>query len=322
MKFRIITFLLFVSLPTCAQDGLKSFGSIKNRDDLARFAIIGDLTGGERSGVFKVAAEGIKAMQPDFILSIGDLIEGGIEDVDVLNKEWSTFRTNLDNDNLVFFPTVGNHDISNMVMRDWYTKTVGPRYYHFKYKNMLFLILDSEDFTLEFFTKLKKLRNDAIEVYKKNPEEFIKTPYAKMPQRKYGEMSKKQSNYFVEIINANKDVIWTYILMHKPLWQNDKEKEFKKLEKALKGRKYTVFNGHVHTYEYTQRFGHDYIQLATSGGEQTVKEGNNMDHILWVSADKEGPQYLNIKLDGMRDKQGQIPANGNSLCFDTYECKN
>ena len=57
-------------------------------NSLVRFAIIADLTGGERAGVFKVGAKAINAMKPDFIMSIGDLIEGGTEDIDQMNKEW------------------------------------------------------------------------------------------------------------------------------------------------------------------------------------------------------------------------------------------
>jgi hypothetical protein len=41
------------------------------------FAIISDLNSGERQGVFEVAAEQINLLKPQFVLSIGDLIEGG-----------------------------------------------------------------------------------------------------------------------------------------------------------------------------------------------------------------------------------------------------
>ena len=100
-------------------------------ESLVRFAIIADLTGGERPGVFKVGAEAVRAMKPDFIMSIGDLIEGGTEDVDQMNKEWRTFNENLNKGDLDFYPVVGNHDISNTAMRHWYEKVVAPRYYHF-----------------------------------------------------------------------------------------------------------------------------------------------------------------------------------------------
>ena len=96
------------------------YNTPKTDDSLVRFAIIADLTGGERAGVFRVGAEAISAMKPDFIMSIGDLIEGGTEDVDQMNKEWLAFNKNLNNRDLDFYPVVGNHDISNATIRHWY----------------------------------------------------------------------------------------------------------------------------------------------------------------------------------------------------------
>ncbi|WOH35800.1 metallophosphoesterase [Thalassotalea fonticola] len=289
-------------------------------NDLLRFAIIGDLTGGERPGVFNVGAEGIYAMKPDFIMSVGDLIEGGTEDIAQMDKEWLAFNKNLNNRDIAFYPTVGNHDISNTIMRKWYEETVGPRYYHFIYKDALFLVLDSEDFTDKFFDVLKTKRNDAIKVYKKDPRDFAYTEYAQMDQRKYGEISQAQVDYFSKVINDNKDVRWTFLFMHKPVWQDVKEQNFKQLEQALSANNYTVFNGHVHSYQYTKRLGQDYIQIATTGGEINSRLGINMDHIMWVGLKSDTPSYLNIKLNGMLDKTGQTPAGGDKLCLEAEGC--
>ena len=51
------------------------------------FAFISDLTGGERDGIFNVAVEQINRIEPTFVLSVGDLIEGGTEDSMQLKKE-------------------------------------------------------------------------------------------------------------------------------------------------------------------------------------------------------------------------------------------
>ncbi|MEH6593468.1 MAG: DUF1330 domain-containing protein [Halioglobus sp.] len=324
--FRSVFFIFTVIIVT----GFSSFGSTnsqageyntpKTDDSLVRFAIIADLTGGERAGVFKVGAEAISAMKPDFIMSIGDLIEGGTEDVDQMNKEWLAFNENLNKGDLDFYPVVGNHDISNTAMRHWYEKTIAPRYYHFLYKNALFLVLDSEDFTDQFFSELKVKRNEAIAVYKSNPADFDNTEYAKMAQRKYGEISDAQTKYVTDTIEANRDARWIFIFMHKPVWKDENESNFKKIEKTLGGEKYTVFNGHVHGYEYTKRFGRDYIQLATTGGEMIISSAKNMDHIMWVAL-QDKPSYLNIKLNGMLDKTGHVPANGDALCLEDDNCK-
>ncbi len=41
------------------------------------FAIISDLNGGEREGIFEKAVTRINLFKPEFILSVGDLIDGG-----------------------------------------------------------------------------------------------------------------------------------------------------------------------------------------------------------------------------------------------------
>ncbi|GEM79591.1 metallophosphoesterase family protein [Vibrio superstes] len=297
-----------------------AFSAPEPPENTIRFAIIGDLTGGEREGVFNVAAEGIEQLQPDFIMSIGDLIEGGTEDEIQMNQEWAVFQKNLGNQGVPFYPAVGNHDISNSKMREWYEKNVGPRYYHFVYQDALFVVMDSEDFTNDFFSELKVKRDQAIEVYKADPTQFEQTEYANLSQRYYGEISDKQRDYVIKALDENPDVRWTFFFMHKPVWQNAEEQNFKRIETHLMGRNYTVFNGHVHSYQHTQRLGQDYIQLATSGGKIFEDQLINMDHITWVGLSGEKPTYLNIKLDGMRDKQGNIPANGNELCFDDPSC--
>src|SRR5881392_4081346 len=53
---------------------------LNNDPDEFRFAIVSDRTGGHRPGVFSRAVEQINLMQPEFVLSVGDLIEGYTED--------------------------------------------------------------------------------------------------------------------------------------------------------------------------------------------------------------------------------------------------
>jgi len=320
LKIMLAVGIIVGATPGFAADQPAAIQPPVTDDDTVRFAIIADLTGGERPGVFKVGAAGVSAMRPDFIMSIGDLIEGGTEDTDQMNKEWDAFTQNLNQGELNFYPVVGNHDISNTAMRHWYEKTVAPRYYHFLYKNTLFLVLDSEDFTDQLFFDLKSNRNHALAVYKKNPAAFEDTEYAKMPERSYGVISDAQTDYVLKAIEANRGVRWTFIFMHKPVWKDENESNFKKIEQALGGDKYTVFNGHVHGYEYNQRLGRDYIQLATTGGEMIKSTAKNMDHIMWVSLADE-PSYLNIKLNGMLDKAGHAHAGGDELCLQDDGCK-
>ena len=42
-----------------------------------QFAIVSDRTGGARKGVFERAVKALNLLRPEFVMSVGDLIEGG-----------------------------------------------------------------------------------------------------------------------------------------------------------------------------------------------------------------------------------------------------
>ena len=314
---------LIFSLVFCVSSnaGDISFEAPVEPGEKVRFAVISDLTGGERDGVFQVAVNGLSKLQPDFVLTVGDLIEGGTEDINQLNLEWKVFTEKARGIGSPVYPTVGNHDISNVVQRNWFLKNIGPRYYHFRYKDYLFLILDSEDYSDERFDELAEIRIKGIKIYKEAPEKFAESEYANLAERKWGEIRDAQSEYFLKVINENKDARWTFVLLHKPAWEAPGDHNFFRIENALSGMQYTVFAGHVHAYKYTKRLDQDYIQLGTTGGAFTPTEsGEYLDHILWVTMDESGPELVNLSLPGIRGKTGQIQYEGIRPCFAQEDC--
>ena len=44
-----------------------------------------------------------------------------------------------------FFYVAGNHDMSNAVMAEEWKERFGPSYYHFRYRDVLFLVLNTEE---------------------------------------------------------------------------------------------------------------------------------------------------------------------------------
>ena len=116
----------------------------------------------------------------------------------------------------------------------------------------------------------------------------------------------EQVSYFQDVLAKYPDVRWTFLFVHRPVWQADKpDPGFMAIEAALKGRPYTVFAGHAHTYEYQQLQGMDYIRLSTTGGAWLLDPPGNFDHIAWVTVTDEGPVVGNITLDGIFDKTGE-----------------
>jgi hypothetical protein len=53
--------------------------------------MVSDRTGGHRAGVFSRAVELLNLMQPEFVLSVGDLIEGSPDDDGTLARQWREF---------------------------------------------------------------------------------------------------------------------------------------------------------------------------------------------------------------------------------------
>ena len=109
------------------------------------FAIFSDLNGSQRPGVFETAIAQLNLLRPELILSVGDLIDGGSEDRDKLHREWDEFDADTGQSIAPVYYAGGNHDLTNMTMRDVWEERYGARYYHFVYKNVLFVILDTED---------------------------------------------------------------------------------------------------------------------------------------------------------------------------------
>lgn len=289
--------------------------------DRFSFAVIGDLNSGERAGVLEVAVEQINLLRPEFILSIGDLVEGGTEDTVQLKKEYDHFDERMSKAQAPIFHLGGNHDLTNPVMRKFWEKRYGKRYYHFIFKNVLFLVLDSEDYPEERMWKIYRERKRAIQLLDSGKIELAQlTEYYRMPERVTGEISEAQSAYFEKVIAEHPDVRWTFVLMHKPVWQRTGKGSMERIEAALGIRKFTVLNGHQHKYSYTDRNKHDYIMMGTTGGGQDATSDRAFDHILLATMSDQEPAIANLKLGGILNKQGRVPLDGEKFCFQASEC--
>lgn len=235
-----------------------------NDPDNFQFAIVSDNTGGMRPGIFEKGVEKLNMMMPEFVLSVGDLIQGYTQDTTQIKKEWEDFEQKVEPLKMPFFYLPGNHDITNDVMQKAWESRYGRRYYKFVYKNVLFVLLDTND-------------DDD------------------------NNLTMEQSNFAIEAINEHPDVRWTFVLMHHPIWKYNTGGRFEKIEAALGGRKHTVLAGHEHRYQYIKRKNSNYYVLGTTGGG-TALRGNRFgefDHIVWVTMADQGPVMANLKLDGI-----------------------
>lgn len=234
-------------------------------DDAAfTFAIVADLTGGYREGVFPTAVDKLNLLQPEFVISIGDMIEGYTEDSLQIDRWWEQFNGWIGKLDMPFFYMPGNHDITNNLLIEKWEARYGSTYYHFVYKDVLFMVLNSEE----------------------AGEEGV---------------SPEQAEYFQKVIETNTDVRQTIMLLHRPLWRDENQSNFLKIEALLKNRPYTVFAGDTHHYQKTVRHGRNYYVLSTTGG------GNNLlgpafgefDQIALVHAGERQASLVNLELEGI-----------------------
>lgn len=241
-----------------------------------QFAVVSDRTGGHRAQVFSKAVHQINLLQPEFILSVGDLIEGYSTKEDVVAAEWDQFDGFVKKFQAPFFYVPGNHDLTNPMQAKMWGERYGKRYYHFTYEKCLFLCLNSET-----------------------------------PPDEMGTIDPAQREWVKATLDANKDVRWTFVFLHKPIWvAKDLVKNgWGAVESALAGRKYTVFCGHVHRYQKFVRNGNNYYQLATTGGGSKLRgpEYGEFDHVAWVTMKADAPLIANVMLDGILPENLKLP---------------
>ncbi len=253
-----------------------------------RFIVIPDRTGGERApGIWASAIDKANLFHPDFIISVGDMVEGIYKPKDLtienLRSQYDELVKITAKSEAPFFHLVGNHDISRdregfpnvneLSTQAWVEKFGKQSYYSFVYKNVLFICFNQ------------------MEGRDQRPKQCG--------------ITETQCQWALNVLKNNPDVRWTCIFVHSPWVWN--ENTFIKIEKALENRPYTVFSGDFHRYTKVRRHNRDYYMLGTAGGVSPLGGGRELrgpeygefDHLMLVTMTGKGPKIVNITLDGI-----------------------
>jgi 3',5'-cyclic AMP phosphodiesterase CpdA len=244
--------------------------NLRNNPNEFQFAIVADRTGGHRPGVFEDAVNKLNGLRPEFVISVGDFIEGYTDDEAKLDRQWDEFDALVHRLEMPFFYVPGNHDIGNETTAKKWQQQLGSTYYHFVYRDVLFLCLNTG-------------------------------------RSSEGWIDNQQFEYFQNVLARNTNVRWTLVFMHQPAWVGPASESWRKFESLLADRPYTVFAGHLHRYTKSQRQGNSYYILSVTGG--SAGEGGKpaglshcqFDHIVWATMTNDGPVITNLLLEGILD---------------------
>jgi hypothetical protein len=201
-------------------------------EEVFRFAILSDRTGGHIPGVYPRVLEAINEVKPAFVVTVGDHIEGYGTDYDRAEAAWDSLALLLQKLDTPVYVTPGNHDIWDDTSEELYRERTGREPdYSFEHENSHFIILDNsrlESWDTMGIAKITWLKRDLGQNDKRN----------------------------------------VFVFFHKPFWDQTLRRGKRDVvhEMLLEGGVEAVFCGHYHRYFAGEYDGIDYTAIGSSGG--------------------------------------------------------
>lgn len=296
MRMLVFVLLLAVSLPMAfaheghgdhehehAVDQPKGFFTTRGEsrvlppakeDDVFHFVVYGDRTGGVPEGlkVLEQAVVDTNLLDPDLVMTVGDLIQG-YNETDEWMEQMVEYKAIMDRLSMQWFPVAGNHDVY------WrgktppppgqheasYEKHFGPLWYTFAHKNAGFIVLYSDE-------------GDAATNVKGFNEGRLQT------------MSDEQLDFLQKSLDQHKDLDHVFLFLHHPRWigrgyaGGNWDVVHQKLKSA--GNVSAVFAGHIHQMRFDgPKDGISYYTLATTGGHLSadMPDAGYLHHLNMVT---------------------------------------
>ncbi len=240
-----------------------------------RFAIIGDRTGGHQEGIYEQIVSAVENEKPEFVITVGDQIEGYTEDTATLSQQWQEYKSVVSGLSMPLYLIPGNHDISTSSQLGPYLDNAGQPYYSFDHKGMHFVVLDASRWE----------SGDSL------PAEQLEWLAADL----------KQSE------NARQ----TFVFYHKPFWYgtttDGRPDTLHRL--FVKYGVDAVFCGHLHEYFSGTYDSIRYTVVGSSGGGAEPGPTGILYHWVMVTADDEELTIVPVLLDGERRRWDDVTVD-------------
>ena len=283
------------------------------KQETLRVAILGDRTGLARPGVFEKAVQQVNLLRPDLVVMVGDLLEGYTADGGEITREWEEAEQTVAGIEAEFIWVPGNHDLSNAAMLTEWRSRRGAPWFSFVRKDILFVMLDSEDPPQPMPPKMEdafrktagRMRVDpvgaATAISNSPPPSTEDLEALRKVER--SRISRDQVDFVRRTLAEHQDAPWTVVVIHKPAWKEG-NRQFADIERLLSGRNYMVIAGHEHEYSHERRFGMDYIVMGPTGALPPRTGPLSTDRMGWLTLGGRHPEFATVLIDGIAGRKG------------------
>lgn len=246
-------------------------------DDEFHFVVLGDAQFHHPSHFNRVVDQ-VRALHPAFVIQVGDLIEGYNSNLDEIRAEWQRFKAQIQPlAPIPYYAVPGNHDVysgdkkPDAALEALFAEAIGPLHFSFRYKNALFVGLNS----------------DSAEAL--------------------GEISDTQISWLADRLRAS-DAEHKFVFMHKPPLLMAKTERLHELFTAH-GVDQVIY-GHHHHYHHIDRDGVKYTMTNASGAmAHSNQEIGGFFHLLQVSVRGSEVDVAVINADAVQGQDIVAPAD-------------
>jgi predicted phosphodiesterase len=223
-------------------------------EDPLRFAVIGDRTGTAQPGIYEQIIEDIQKLEPDFLLTVGDMIEGPAPDTIEILRRWEEYGGIIKTITSPVYYVPGNNDIWDSTSLEFFRRYAAEPHYSFNVRGVHFIVLDNSRFyTVDDFPK-------------------------------------EQIDWLIDDLQKHQQADYTIVSFHIPFWvKTIAEGKPDTLHSLF--RRYgvdAVFTGHFHYYFSGEYDGIKYTGMGSSGGEISNRLIGPEYHFSWVTIDADG----------------------------------